>query len=77
MYRDGKGIGQSDAEAVRLFRLAADQNNDAAQTNLGWMYQTGRGVVANPKEAIRLYRLAARQGNETAQQNLSNMGESW
>ena len=61
-------------EAVRLYRLAANQGNPAAQYNLGVMYENGRGGLAkDDAEAVRLYRLAANQGNPTAQASLGFM----
>jgi len=62
--------GQADAEAARLVRLAADQGDAHAQSNLGWLYANGRGVVQNDAEAVRWYRLAADQGRAHAQSNL-------
>ncbi len=44
MYKMGLGVERSDAEACRLFRLAADQGNALAQLNLGAMYGEDRGV---------------------------------
>jgi TPR repeat protein len=60
------------AEAVRWYRLAADQGDAWAQYNLGLMYANGRGVPQNDAEAIRWYRLAADQGYAWAQFNLGN-----
>ena len=65
-----EACGQADAESVRLFRLAADQGDALAQSNLGWLYANGRGVVKNDAEAARWYRLAADQGRANAQSNL-------
>lgn len=59
LYRDGRGVEQSDAKAVALFRQAADRGFAAAQRNLAAMYETGRGVPQDPAEAVRLYKLAA------------------
>ena len=61
------------AEAVRWFRLAAEQGNADAQVRLGWMYEIGDGVERNYGEAARLYRLAANGGNASAQNNLGNL----
>ena len=54
---------QDDAEAVRWFRLAAEQGDATAQNNLGVRYGTGRGVPQDDAEAVRWYRLAAEQGH--------------
>ena len=44
MYRKGEGVPENDAEAVKWYRLAAEQGGARAQSNLGFMYETGRGV---------------------------------
>ena len=73
MYAMGRGVPQDDVEAVRLYRLAADQGQASAQYNLGVMYDDGRGVPQDDAEAVRLYRLAAEQGDACAQSNLGVM----
>ena len=37
MYATGEGVPQDDAEAVRWYRLAAEQGYASAQYNLGFM----------------------------------------
>ena len=37
----GLGVLQDYKEAVRFYRLAADQGDAQAQSNLGWMYEKG------------------------------------
>ena len=61
---------QDYAQAVKWFRLAAEQGNSASQFNLGLMYDTGRGVPQDFVEALKWYRLAAEQGFTVAQTNL-------
>ena len=65
-----EGVPQDDAEAVRWYRLAAEQGDAIAQSNLGVMYATGRGVPQDDAEAVRWYRLSAEQGNARAQGNV-------
>jgi TPR repeat protein len=60
------GVAQDYAEAVRLYRLAADQGHAHAQVNLGTMFANGEGVAKGRAEAIRWYRLAAAQGHASA-----------
>ena len=38
MYDEGQGVPQDYAEAVKWYRMAADQGNADAQSNLGFMY---------------------------------------
>jgi TPR repeat protein len=61
------------AEAVRWYRLAADQGYAYAEYNLGWMYDKGEGVPQNDAEAVRWYRLAADKGYAAAQSSLGWM----
>ena len=51
MYNSGRGVPQDDAEAVRWFRLAAEQGVAAAQLALGVSYATGQGVAQDDVEA--------------------------
>lgn len=58
-------------EAVRLFRLAADQNNAQGQCWLGFCHDRGHGVSQNRTEAVRWTHLAAKQGLARAQNNMA------
>ncbi|HKD35461.1 MAG TPA: hypothetical protein VKB78_01635, partial [Pirellulales bacterium] len=54
-----------EAEAARLYRLAAEQGYPNAQNRLAMFYELGRGGL--PKdigEATRLYKLAAGQDRD-------------
>jgi TPR repeat protein len=64
-------VAKDEHEAVRLFRLAADQGHAEARYNLGVCYSNGEGVAKDEHEAIRLFRLAADQGHAGARYNLS------
>jgi TPR repeat protein len=76
MYRKGKLVPQNYAEAVKWYRLAAEQGDAHAQFNLGASYTAGRGVPQDDAEAVRWYRLAAEQGDSLAQFNLGAMYSS-
>jgi clan AA aspartic protease (TIGR02281 family) len=43
-YANGQGVAKNDYEAVKWFRLAAEQGNALGQAYLGMMYGNGRGV---------------------------------
>jgi TPR repeat protein len=73
MIENGQGVVKEYAEAVKWYRLAAQQGNEFAQYNLGVMYANGQGVVKDYAEATKLFRLAAQQGHKTAQYNLGVM----
>ena len=61
-----QGVAKDNAEAARLYRLAADQGHAVAHFNLGAMFEKGQGVTRGRAEAIRLYRLANAQGQVEA-----------
>jgi TPR repeat protein len=66
-----EGAGYSNpTEAVRLYRIAADQGDAWSMSKLGNLYDLGRGIPVDKSEAARLYRLAANQGDVTATSNL-------
>ena len=73
MYDMGEGVPEDNAEAVKWYRLAAEQGHVEAQHDLGVMYKRGEGVPQDYTEAAKWYRLAAEQGHVTAQANLGLM----
>ncbi len=76
LYLDGEGgVAQDSAQALALYRLAATQNFDEAQNNLGYMYYKGRVVAQDYAEALRLHQLAVAQGHPTALSNAARCHE--
>ena len=69
MYRRGQGVPQDYAEAVKWYRLAAEQGDADAQGNLGVMYGTGKGVLQDNVLAHMWYNLGAANGNELGAKN--------
>jgi TPR repeat protein len=67
------GVAADDAEAVRLYQLAAVQGHAVAKYCLGHMFENGKGVEKNRGQAIRWYRLAAAQGDADAATALRRM----
>ena len=63
MYDFGQGVPQDYAQAVKWYRLAADQEHVKAQYNLALKYDKGQGVPQDYAEAVKWFRLAADQGN--------------
>ena len=62
---------EDDAEAVRWYRLAADQGLAGAQYNLGWMYDNlgwmyanGEGVLQDNVTAHMWFNIAGANGAE-------------
>jgi TPR repeat protein len=68
MYANGDGVPENDAEAVRWYRMAAEQGLATAQNNLGVMYNNGEGVAQNFARAYLWLNLAAAgsQGDDRA-----------
>ncbi len=58
------------SNALRIFRLAAEQGDSTAQYNLGVMHYYGQGVPQDFREAVKWYRKSAEQGLSEAQHNL-------
>jgi TPR repeat protein len=68
------GLSKDEVEAVRLYRLAAEQSDARALNNLAVMYSQGRGgLPLDDVEALRLYREAATKGDSTALLNLGHL----
>ena len=69
MYEDGLGVPQDDKEAVRLYRLSAEQGEASAQYNLGVMYDNGQGVAQDYVLAHMWFSLSSSQGITNAVKN--------
>ena len=61
-YYKGKGVQQDYAEALKWFRLAADQGLVESQHMLGVMYDQGTGTTQDYTRAVAWYQKAAEQG---------------
>jgi len=61
------GVAKDEAEAVKWFRKAAEQNVADAQFSLGVCYANGRGVTKDDAEAVKWFRKAAEQNDARAQ----------
>ena len=75
MYGRGQGVVKDYQEAIKWFKLSAEQGYAQAQYNLGLMYSKGEGVPSDDKEAVKWYRLSAEQRITGAQSNLGLMYE--
>jgi TPR repeat protein len=64
-------VPRDEAEAVRLYRLAAAQDDLEGLTNLASMYLQGKGVPRNTAQALQLFVKAADRGYAVAQNNLA------
>ena len=61
MYKEGKGVPQSNKTSVKWFTAAAEQGHAKAQYNLGYMYEFGQGITQDLKAARLWYGRAALQ----------------
>ncbi len=66
MYREGEGVKQDYAKAVRWYTKAAEQGYALAQCNLGVMYANGTGVSPDYKLAYGWFSLSAAQGDDVS-----------
>ena len=66
-YASGRGVAKDEAEAVKWWRKAAEQNYAQAQYNLGTSYCYGRGVAKDEAEGVKWHRKAAEQNFAEAQ----------
>ena len=67
----GRGVPKDDAEAVKWYRLAADQGQANAQFNLGVMYHEGEGVPKDLVQAHVWWNISGASGDEEAKKNLA------
>src|SRR5438876_692798 len=61
------GVAKDDAEAVKWYRKAVEQNFAQAQLNWGFSYHFGQGVAKDAVEAVKWFRKAAEQNDANAQ----------
>ncbi|TAL40173.1 MAG: sel1 repeat family protein [Alphaproteobacteria bacterium] len=73
LYEYGVGVGKSELEAVRLYRLAANQGFAQAQANLGRLYTLGKGVPKDDNEAAKWWNMAAGNGDQNAQLTMGKL----
>ncbi|MHC4881726.1 MAG: tetratricopeptide repeat protein [Planctomycetota bacterium] len=72
-YYEGDKTQQNYTEALKWFKMAADQGYPQAQYKLGVMYSFGQGVTQNSSEAANWFRKAAEQELPAAQYSLGVM----
>lgn len=73
LYEYGRGVPQSDVEAVKKYISAANRGHASAQYRLGVLYDNGWGVIQNDFEAVQWYKMAAELGHDYAQFDLALM----
>jgi TPR repeat protein len=68
-----KGIPENPVEAVKWYRMAAEQGHVTAQYVMGKICHSGNGIPQDPAEAVVWWRKAAKKGHPTSQFNLGVM----
>ncbi len=74
LYLAGAVPGDHNAEAARLFRLAAAQSLPQALTGLGTLYMQGRGVPQDIRESLRWFNRGAEAGDPDA---MTQLGQAY
>lgn len=73
MLSGRNGVEKNEVEAVRMFKLAAEQGEPTAINNLGYATSKGLGgVMQSDGEALDLYRRAMELGNGLAAKNIGD-----
>jgi TPR repeat protein len=66
MFAHGMGVEENITIALRWLRKAAEQDNNIALRELGFLYDEGKGVAQSRDEATRLISKAASLGDQKA-----------
>jgi len=69
MYKNGQGVPQDYKEAVKWYRLSAEQGDATAQFNLGNQYANGTGVLQDYALAHMWFNLSGSNGDKHAVHN--------
>jgi hypothetical protein len=73
LYQNGQGVPQSNAEAVRLYRLGARAGDGYAMYDLGGMYGDGLGVPQDLNQAEAWLNKAIAEGRRDGDADLVRM----
>lgn len=73
MYYRGRGVAQSNPQAVSWFEKAATHGDVESQVNLGQMYENGLSVAQDDVKSAHWFRLAAEQSDRRAQLRLGEI----
>ncbi len=62
-YADGKGVGKSIDDAIKWYRLAAEQGDTPSLDMLGALYFSGDGVAKDIRQARQFFQRSAELGS--------------
>jgi uncharacterized protein len=76
MYQLGRAYAANNqtADAIAVWRKAADKGSTSAMVELGVLYGTGAGVAKDEEAARKLFERAAQAGNPRGVTNLAALG---
>jgi len=69
MYDNGDGVPQDYKEAVKWWKLSAEQGRASAQYNLGLMYKNGQGVPQDYVLAHMWWNICGSSGDKDCVKN--------
>ena len=73
LYRCGAWVKQDYKEAIRYYKLSAEQGDTDGLFSLGISYRDGEGVEKNYNEAFKYLKLAADKGDMDSQAEIGQM----
>ena len=74
MHENGEGVTKDAAEALRWYRMAADQGHPGACDKVARFYDGGLGVAEDKAEAVRWFKRAVKAGFTHAETDLVRLG---
>ena len=72
MYREGDGVRCDKQEAIRLYKMAIEQDYPPAMYSYGRMLLKGEGIEQNKEEGIKYIKMAADKGDSDAESFLND-----
>ena len=76
IYAERRSVNHNYEEALKWYRMAAEQRHAESQYSLGVLYYNGKGVNQDLIEAANWFQKAAEQGHARSQLNLAEMYQS-
>jgi uncharacterized protein len=73
VYALGNGVPRDAAEAIKWFRLAADQGDTVAMVSMASAFNRGAGVPRDDVESLKWFRMAAERDSVMGQDGLGYM----
>ncbi len=74
MYENGEGVSRDFVEALKWYRLAAEQGHPGACDKVALFFDSGMGVATNKAEAMHWFKRAVNGGFTQAEVDLARLG---